>query len=138
MKREMDKDEANKYVDVARDKMEKISCGNVKDFYKGSVSITMVGKNVAQLTKEEEDKLIEIRKRWDGSRNKYCPDCMYEVIRHGDRNMDPSCTYDGDPEGYDSTKHPGRYDGDIIAYAPEDIWALIGMVERLGIFGDKT
>lgn len=50
---------------------------------------------------------------------------MYEVIRHGQRNMEP-CDY-SDCDG----KHPGRYDGSMLSHAPEDIHWLIEQVKKL-------
>jgi hypothetical protein len=65
----------------------------------------------------------EIASRWQGYKNAvYCESWMYEVIRHGDRNMDIDC---GHPED-DETPHP--VDGTDFAHAPHDIHRLLGII----------
>jgi len=77
------------------------------------------------MDQESQNKLEEIKKRWAGSMKNVCCNCMYEAIRHFDRNMDPTCN------PYEEDVHPGRYDGEIYAYAGGDIKDLIDIIEKL-------
>jgi hypothetical protein len=81
---------------------------------------------MAQLNdKSIREKLDAIRERWADNMNNVCEPCMYEALRHWDRNMDPACN----PQ--DNAAHPDRYDGDVYAYAGGDIKELIQIIDML-------
>ena len=73
----------------------------------------------------DEKKVDEIKERWSNNMKNVCEKCMYEAIRHWDRNMDPACNSD------DEYEHPDRYDGEVYAYAGNDIKDLLDIIERL-------
>ena len=52
------------------------------------------------ISKDEFSKIFEIVERWDETREIYCEECMYNALRHFDRNMlvDTTCS--------DDKKHP--------------------------------
>ena len=83
---------------------------------------------MAELTEKERDDINKIAERWKDSHNTYCKGCMYNAIRHWDRNMDEAC-HDSDEEN--ERPHPGRWDGDFIAKAPKDIWTLLLIIFKL-------
>lgn len=84
------------------------------------------------LTAEEEKEFKSIVARWNKNRKNFCEQCMYDAIRHYDRNMDPACGSDAEASDADerSTEHPDPYSGEKIAGAPGDIWTLIRIIER--------
>ncbi len=68
----------------------------------------------------------DVTRRWQGYENAvYCENWMYEVVRHGDRNMYIDC---GHPED-DETPHP--VDGTDFAHAPHDIHRLLNIIKNL-------
>jgi hypothetical protein len=73
-----------------------------------------------------EKKLKEIESRWEDNMFSVCSDCMYECIRHWDRNVD--CRFKKEDE---TIKHPDRYNGEIYAKAGADIKFLIEMIKKL-------
>ena len=91
------------------------------------------------------ENIREIEDRWkkyeftDG----FCIECMNDAIRHYDRNMTPSCadsSYDFIKGRYDSGQydmlyglndHPGRYEGEMLAYSAKDVWTLINVIRDL-------
>lgn len=82
------------------------------------------------------DSVTEIRERWASIGNKkFCETCMADAIRHYDRNMDRACDdYDDEDEEENNNNdnvHPGRYDGNVIAYAPLDIATLLSIIDKL-------
>lgn len=75
------------------------------------------------MNNEEIIAVDEIKERWKNDRVMMCEYCIGQAIRHLDRNMDLDC---------DSTdKHPGRYDGDILANAGNDIDILLNIIDKL-------
>lgn len=78
-----------------------------------------------RLTEKELNRVKSIEEKWDEHRENYCKVCMYEAIRHWDRNMSPAC------DELDENEHPDRHDGEIFAEAPEDIWVLINIINKL-------
>ncbi len=79
------------------------------------------------LCDEDLKNLKKIKKRWSCYEDTgvFCKECMYEAIRHWDRNMDPACYT------YDKSIHPDRYDGEIIAHSANDIWCLIDIIKKI-------
>jgi hypothetical protein len=77
------------------------------------------------LSQEELIEITNIQNRWQDNKTMYCKRCMYEAIRHWDRNMDPVC------DSYDEEDHPDRYDGDIFAHAGKDIWFLLDLLKKI-------
>jgi len=80
--------------------------------------------NKSLLTENDANDITEIINRWNDNRDMYCVSCMYEAIRHWDRNMDAACTEDDAPD------HPDRHDGSIFAHAGKDIWKLIMLLHK--------
>lgn len=74
---------------------------------------------------DSEEKLKEIELRWKDNMFNVCSDCMYECIRHWDRNV--GCRFDED----ETIKHPDRHDGEIYAKAGGDIKFLIEMIKKM-------
>ena len=79
------------------------------------------------MNKETEEQLKYIKSRWEDNMVNVCEECMVACIRHFDRNMGPAC----DESEYKEDEHPGRYDGDVYAYAGGDIKILIDIIEKL-------
>jgi len=77
------------------------------------------------MNSENKSKVYEIKERWANNMKDVCETCMYEAIRHWDRNMDHACVT------YDENEHPGRYDGDVYCRAGGDIKALLEIIEQL-------
>ena len=77
------------------------------------------------MDQESIKRLEEIKERWTDNMKNVCESCMHDALRHWDRNMDPACN----PK--DNYEHPGRYDGDVYAYAGGDIKDLIAMIDEL-------
>jgi hypothetical protein len=76
------------------------------------------------------DTIEEIRKRWkDMPKDKFCEDWMHGCIRHGVRNED-FCNREDDNH-YDKVKHPDKYDGNVLSYAPKDINDLLSIIDAL-------
>ncbi len=97
-----------------------------------------------------ENQIKEIRERWSAMSDRiYCKAWLYEVIRHGERNMSNLCdhtTYsygnsssdesnssssDDNSSSSDDTPHPDRYDGEIFAYSSHDINILLNIIDNL-------
>jgi hypothetical protein len=77
----------------------------------------------------EETGLQEIIDRWSAVDDVvFCEDCMYESIRHWNRNMDPACTYKS-KEKRAALKHPE--DTCPLAHASRDIHILLKLVAKL-------
>lgn len=81
---------------------------------------------------DDETKLAEIEARWNDKMYRVCPSCMYECVRHWDRNE--RCMKDDDN---DDTPHPERHDGTIYAEAGADIGALLEIIKRLKRLNEK-
>ena len=63
----------------------------------------------------------------------YCPDYMYQALRHVQRNCDLECgTHPWDGPDEDACHSPGRYDGTAIARLLAAIPALLAAVEEAG------
>ncbi len=81
-----------------------------------------------------EDKLQEIRARWEDNLNEKCEACTHTMVRHFYRNMDQDC--DTPDELYEALHHD-RYDGPLLAKAGSDIKFLLDTVDEMST-GSKT
>lgn len=75
------------------------------------------------LAEEDKATLLEIELRWRDKMHSVCASCMYNSIRHWDRN-EGWCEEEG-------AIHPDRYDGDVFATAGQDIKCLLGIVKKM-------
>jgi hypothetical protein len=58
---------------------------------------------------------------------------MNMYVHCGVRNLSMACdgSNESDTNSEDSTEHPDRSDGDIMAYSAYDIWTLLNIIDKL-------
>lgn len=89
------------------------------------------------LTEKELENINIIKERWEDYKRKFCESCMKMYVHCGVRNLDAACGRDDSSNdesvtnSEDSTEHPDRADGDILAYSAYDIWTLLNIIDRL-------
>lgn len=82
------------------------------------------------LTSEEEKKVLEIEKRWQGTVPVVlCEECINDALRHKRRNSERYCC----KEDSDEIHHQEAEDeySEAFAYSPKDIQTLLAIIFRL-------
>jgi hypothetical protein len=75
---------------------------------------------------KDEQVVAEIAERWSDVEDVvFCGDCMYEAIRHWNRNMDPAC----ERKKKETRKHPD--DRTPLEHASKDVHTLLRLVAKL-------
>ena len=80
----------------------------------------------SEVTPTMDSVIGEITERWEGKMKNVCEHCMYNAIRHQDRNCERYCE-----RADDDDFHFERYDGDMYAYAGGDIGKLLEIIKQL-------